>query len=64
MALTNENSFLCPYCSTDNSLSIDFSAGSNQRLLTDCEICCSPIIVEVQIDSEQDIYLNAYKENE
>lgn len=38
----------CPYCGQQVELLIDLSAGS-QRFPTDCEVCCRPFEVEVEI---------------
>ena len=37
----------CPYCAEPVQLLIDQSAGA-QRYVEDCQVCCRPMIVEVQ----------------
>ncbi|MBG85344.1 MAG: hypothetical protein CMO80_00375 [Verrucomicrobiales bacterium] len=38
----------CPYCGQQQELSIDLSAGT-QRFTTDCEVCCRPFDVDVDV---------------
>jgi hypothetical protein len=41
----------CPYCGQGMELVIDTSI-PQQRFTTDCEVCCRPIQIELDIDSE------------
>jgi len=41
----------CPYCGETIEISLDLSAGS-QRYIEDCEVCCRPIEIEVEVDDE------------
>lgn len=54
--------YSCPYCSQAQSLRIDRTGGSRQRFITDCENCCRPIEIEVEI--EADGYVNFYAKRE
>jgi len=40
----------CPYCDEQLEIFIDGSAG-NQDYVEDCQVCCSPMDISVQIDS-------------
>lgn len=44
----------CPYCGERLKILIDGSAG-NQDYVEDCQVCCSPIDISVQIDSSGEI---------
>ena len=44
-------------CIRDSSL-------SSQEYVEDCQVCCSPILISVEIDYEENIYINTKKENE
>lgn len=46
----NEIEFICPYCAQLNILSVDPSGGNHQVFTTDCEVCCRPIRITVQLD--------------
>ena len=54
----------CPYCGQENSLFVDASAGSRQRLLLDCETCCRPIIIDLKLAGGELLSINASAENE
>lgn len=41
----------CPYCGESIVLLIDDSAG-DQRYIEDCQVCCRPITVNVQLDED------------
>ncbi|WP_363800838.1 CPXCG motif-containing cysteine-rich protein [Lysobacter firmicutimachus] len=41
----------CPYCGEAIVLLIDDSAG-DQRYVEDCQVCCRPIVVDVQLDED------------
>jgi len=48
--LLTPSSIHCPYCGEQLEILIDGSAG-NQDYVEDCQVCCSPIDICVQIDS-------------
>ena len=54
--LENDQEFNCPYCGEVISLRVDQTGGSRQFFVTDCEVCCRPI--EIEIDIEPDGYVN------
>lgn len=43
---------LCPYCGAENAVVADVENGS-QTFTTDCENCCRPFEVHVEIDGGQ-----------
>ena len=43
---------ICPFCSEPLSLPIDQSAGSRQSFEYDCEVCCKPIVVSLELTDE------------
>ena len=59
----NEKESYCPYCGEIISLLIDNSI-SSQEYVEDCQVCCSPILISIEIDYEENIYINTKKENE
>jgi hypothetical protein len=44
-------SLQCPYCGEVFELLLDFSAGST-RCIEDCQICCQPIELDIEVDHE------------
>lgn len=51
MNLQEEVSGECPYCGEVITLLVDCSE-SQQQYIEDCEVCCRPINVKVNIDHE------------
>ncbi len=42
----------CPYCGEANELMVDLAGGATQEYIEDCEVCCQPCLVKVQLDGE------------
>ena len=53
----------CPYCLESIGIKIDLTGGQNQLLTYDCEVCCRPITLQIEIDSEGIINVTAEKES-
>ena len=58
----NEKEAYCPYCGENISLLIDSSI-ENQEYVEDCQVCCSPILISVNIDYNENISIDIKKEN-
>ena len=52
MDLESDQKLNCPYCAAEISIRVDQTAGNRQFFVTDCEVCCRPIEIELDIDSE------------
>ena len=39
----------CPYCMESISIRVDLTGGQNQFLTYDCEICCQPISIRIEV---------------
>ena len=59
-----DQEFNCPYCGELISLRVDATGGSQQFLITDCEVCCRPIQIELAIESDGYVGLTAKREGE
>jgi len=46
---TGTKHFICPHCSERICVVLDLSAG-DQRYIEDCEVCCNPIEIRVQVE--------------
>jgi Cysteine-rich CPXCG len=53
----------CPYCGEPIELVLDASAG-DQRYIEDCQVCCRPISVTVEVDGAGDAHASVAGENE
>ncbi len=58
-----EKESYCPYCGEIISLLIDSSI-EIQEYVEDCEVCCSPIVISIEIANNEDIQISTRKENE
>ena len=54
----------CPYCMTGISIRIDHTVGKCQSFVTDCENCCRPIEIEMDVDADGCVNLIAKREGE
>ncbi|CAA0100902.1 CPXCG motif-containing cysteine-rich protein [Zhongshania aliphaticivorans] len=53
----------CPYCGESIELLIDASGGDDEYI-EDCEVCCRPISIALSFDSEQELCVRVYAEND
>ena len=42
----------CPYCGESSEVLVDLAGGAVQEYVQDCEVCCRPWSVRVQVDGE------------
>ena len=50
--MLEEREIQCPYCWESFTLLVDASEGDEQAFVYDCEVCCRPIDVEIEIRGE------------
>ena len=62
--LEEDYEFNCPYCMAPGSLRIDNTGGSRQSFVIDCEVCCRPIEMEIEIEADGYIHFIAKREGE
>ena len=53
----------CPYCGEYIDILIDGSL-PEQEYVEDCQVCCRPIVIRVQIDGDGDVAVAARSESE
>ena len=53
----------CPYCMESISTRIDITGGQKQSLIYDCEVCCQPILIHIEIDVNGIATLTTEKES-
>lgn len=54
----------CPYCGEPNEIEIDPSAGRRQAYTEDCQVCCRPWQVKVNVKSHGEATVSLYAEDE
>ncbi len=58
-----EKTISCPYCGEAISVLIDDSS-PEQDYVEDCQVCCRPIVLNVLVDADGDVTVQARGENE
>ena len=53
----------CPYCGELIYLVLDTSAGA-QRYIEDCQVCCRPITVDMDVDADGDAVVRVQAEDD
>jgi len=48
----DEYAFSCPHCSAEISIAVDCAAGRRQAFTYDCEVCCRPIAIRLEVNSQ------------
>jgi len=47
-------SYVCGFCGETVATTVDVSAGTSQRYVEDCTVCCRPNVLHVTLDPETD----------
>lgn len=45
---------ICPYCGQVNEIYVDYSGGAVQQYEEDCQVCCQPWEVHVEIHNDDE----------
>ncbi len=48
----DEAAYVCGECGEEIVVPLDVSAGSTQRYVEDCPVCCHPNVITVEIDDD------------
>jgi hypothetical protein len=63
MSMQEECFFDCPYCGEPVSVLVDCSC-EEQSYTEDCQVCCRPMVLHVQVDESGAAEIQAYREDE
>lgn len=56
--------FQCAYCGEINVTTVDISAGARQEYVEDCQVCCRPNLLHIEIDTNSmEATIEAEEEN-
>jgi hypothetical protein len=53
--MQDEASYVCDHCGEEVVIPVDLSEGNRQEFVEDCPVCCSPNVIHVQIDDEENV---------
>ncbi len=59
-----ETTYICAYCGEENDLLVDLSGGMLQRYVEDCQVCCRPNLLTVQLGDSDDVVVQADRESD
>jgi DNA-directed RNA polymerase subunit RPC12/RpoP len=48
----DEAAYVCAACGEEIVVPLDISAGTSQRYVEDCPVCCHPNLIAVEIDED------------
>ncbi len=54
----HEHFFPCPHCFQEISMLVDLSV-SRQSYIEDCEVCCNPLQISLEIEEGEIVYFEA-----
>ncbi|TWT57583.1 hypothetical protein KOR42_09450 [Thalassoglobus neptunius] len=60
--MDDEATYVCASCGEEILIPIDLSQGQNQEYVEDCPICCCPMVIVVEINSDGSITCRADRE--
>ena len=63
MNILKQENIRCPYCGEMIEVLIDCSV-KQQRYIEDCQVCCRPITISVDIDGNECAVTSVANENE
>ena len=49
MSAEDEAFYNCPFCGEEIGVPIDPSGGESQEYVEDCPVCCSPVILRIDL---------------
>jgi len=58
-----EESVSCPYCGERIDILVDPTV-PQQNYIEDCQVCCSPIVFDVNVGNDDDVSVYVRSENE
>ncbi len=50
--MQNTTEFYCAYCGEASVAFVDLSSGKTQSYIEDCQVCCRPNVLQVQVDED------------
>ena len=62
MSAEEDLAIQCPYCMVSFSVRVDLTGGESQAFVYDCETCCRPISIEVEIEDGRIVNFNSNAE--
>ena len=60
-----EAEFICAYCGEVNATTVDPSGGRSQSYVEDCQVCCRPNVLTIEIEAGEpsEAFIDAARES-
>ena len=58
------HTYTCAFCGEENEVWVDVSGGSHQEFTEDCEICCRPNRLTINVDRDGAVFVDVDQEYE
>lgn len=50
--MQNTAEYYCAFCGESNTTFVDLSTGMQQSYVEDCQVCCRPNVLYIQVDED------------
>jgi hypothetical protein len=60
--MDDEATYICDSCGEEIVIPIDFSAGSEQKYVEDCPVCCHPNVIRLRLGDDGQADLSSERE--
>ncbi|WP_437191394.1 CPXCG motif-containing cysteine-rich protein [Planctomicrobium sp. SH527] len=50
--MNDEAEYVCPYCGEEIIVPVDLTQGEHQEYVEDCPVCCSPVVIRLEIQED------------
>ena len=56
--------YTCAFCGEANELFVELTASKHQQFTEDCDVCCRPNLITIQVDPDGVLWIEAEQEDE
>lgn len=60
--MQDEAEYECPYCGEEIIIPLDLTQGAHQEYVEDCPVCCSPVVIRLEILEDGSVSCTASQE--
>ena len=53
--MNDEASYICDSCGEEIVIPLDLAAGTSQKYVEDCPVCCRPNVIHVEIGEDGEV---------
>ncbi len=60
--LVQDAPYWCAFCGEENEVRVDYSSARRQRFTEDCAVCCRPNAIELTLENDGSVSVEAEQE--